>query len=638
LAAVSAWIGALAVALLPAGRGDRDLVRRLRSLRLVAAVAIVGVLATGVLQASWALRSVSQLANTAYGRVVAAKGALFLVMVGLGAVAALLAHHRRARRLVLVEAAVASAVLVLAGVLGQLPQPVDLPFASQLLAARAGLPVSVGASGPELVTGIVSPGLVGPNRIVVDVDGSDANDFPQPAAGIAAVWVQAACGCGGPARTIALTAVPGTPHWAADLDLASPATWSFTVQVAYLPGDGPAPPTAGAQLEPATLTADVEPAALPHQVVLAVPADLSGPLGEHCRDEVLGLQVALNQLNARAGDNGNLVRLVALDTHTGVAAAMERAAALHPAAVALPCGDASRVAAAVDAARHDGLPVVAGDWPGPATPGVWAVGPDPAAEGARVADQARAQGATRVTIVAGTTDADVSELAGTTRELRDSGVDFQVTGLPAEPKAWAGSLAGSDPSALVILASPAEALPLTQALSGLAEATRWVPGRGILTSSGLMDPAFINDAGWLTRVGAMEFASDVNPFDPLDQHYAVLLRQLVPGIRPTFAGVRGYEAGLQLAAALPLAGGQPTPGRLAHVLASHFGDFTVGSYRGRWTADGGGASDIAFFRSTFLNPMAMPADAPGGALSLAHEGTFLNEGGFEQVAPFRSLG
>jgi hypothetical protein len=46
---------------------------------------------------------------------------------------------------------------------------------------------------------------------------------------------------------------------------------------------------------------------------------------------------------------------------------------------------------------------------------------------------------------------------------------------------------------------------------------------------------------------------------------------------------------------------------------------------------------VAFFRSTYINPMAMPVDAPGGASSLAHEGTFLDTGGFEQVAPFRRL-
>jgi hypothetical protein len=35
--------------------------------------------------------------------------------------------------------------------------------------------------------------------------------------------------------------------------------------------------------------------------------------------------------------------------------------------------------------------------------------------------------------------------------------------------------------------------------------------------------------------------------------------------------------------------------------------------------------------------MAMPSFTPGGASSLAHEGTFLDTGGFEQVAPFRTV-
>ncbi|MBV9412367.1 MAG: hypothetical protein JO148_12275, partial [Acidimicrobiia bacterium] len=243
----------------------------------------------------------------------------------------------------------------------------------------------------------------------------------------------------------------------------------------------------------------------------------------------------------------------------------------------------------------------------------------------------------RVVVVAGTTDADQRELGGATTELRHLGIPFQMDGLPVDPVASAAALKANNPDVLVMLATPAEALPLTQALSGVAEDTRWVPPRGILASSSLMETSFINDAGWVTRVGAIEFASDINPFDGVDQYYAGLLRQLVPGIRPTFAGVHGYEAGVQLAAALPLAGGRPSPGALLEVLGSRFRDFTIGSSQGHWTVRGGTAADVAFFRSTFINPMAMPADAPGGAVSLAHEGTFLNEGGFEQVAPFRSL-
>jgi hypothetical protein len=159
----------------------------------------------------------------------------------------------------------------------------------------------------------------------------------------------------------------------------------------------------------------------------------------------------------------------------------------------------------------------------------------------------------------------------------------------------------------------------------------------VLASAQLLDPNFINDAGQITRIGGIGFASDINPFDPIDQYYAQRLRQLVPGVRPTFDGVHGYSAGWVLANALSFGGGHPTPRRLTQLLSTRFDKFNVGSYRGHWTAAGGGAAQMAFFRTTFLNPMAMPVEAPGGALALAHEGTFLNTGGFEQLAPFANL-
>jgi hypothetical protein len=191
--------------------------------------------------------------------------------------------------------------------------------------------------------------------------------------------------------------------------------------------------------------------------------------------------------------------------------------------------------------------------------------------------------------------------------------------------------------AAIVLANPAEALPFARGLSTQALKTTWQPPHGVLASAQLLDTNFINDAGQITRLGGISFASDVNPFDPIDQYYAQRLRQLVPGLRPTFDGVHGYTAGWVLANALSFGGGHPTPSRLAQLLSSRFTKFGVGSYRGHWTATGGGATQMGFFRSTFLNPMAMPADSPGGALSLAHEGTFLNAGGFEQLAPFTNL-
>jgi hypothetical protein len=152
-----------------------------------------------------------------------------------------------------------------------------------------------------------------------------------------------------------------------------------------------------------------------------------------------------------------------------------------------------------------------------------------------------------------------------------------------------------------------------------------------------MSTDFINGVGALARIGGIEFASDINPFDPVSQYYAKRLRALSPGIRPTFDGLHGYQAGLAIAQALKDGGGTPSAARISALLGANFAQFTVGSYRLSWHPQGGTSSSLAFFRSTYVNPMAMPAIAPGGAQSLAHEGTFLDAGGFEQVTPFREV-
>jgi hypothetical protein len=167
--------------------------------------------------------------------------------------------------------------------------------------------------------------------------------------------------------------------------------------------------------------------------------------------------------------------------------------------------------------------------------------------------------------------------------------------------------------------------------------TDWVPPRGILTSSQLMDTDYINDAGQITRVGELEIGSTIDPFDPVDMYYAQRLRALTPGILPTFEGIQGYNAGLTISVALRLGGGDPSPSELLSIFSTKFKNFESGSYRASWNAKGGSASQFAFFRPTYINPLALPADTPAGAQAMTHEGTFLDTGGFEQVSPFEDL-
>jgi hypothetical protein len=94
-------------------------------------------------------------------------------------------------------------------------------------------------------------------------------------------------------------------------------------------------------------------------------------------------------------------------------------------------------------------------------------------------------------------------------------------------------------------------------------------------------------------------------------------------LRPTIGGIRGYAAALALA-------------QQARV-GSRSGATDVGSYGLSGPVQDGTSNRLAFFRTTYLNPMAMPSVTPGGDPALAHMGALLGDGGFEQVAPFRTL-
>lgn len=634
LTAVSVWIGAIAALVIPVSRAgvSTQLVDRGQRLRGLVGISMLAVLGTGIATTAWGLRSFGELIHTAYGGIITTKIALFAVMVLIGAAAAF-AARRHARRLVLAEAGAATVVLVLAGILGQLPQPIDIPLSSQVYASAVGLPVQVDSVANNLLVGVVSPGVVGQNTIVVQLDTSDENDFLQPVAGVVGVTVRVSCGCATPARQVVLRPSAGTSWWTGQTDLPVATTWSLNAEVQQAdPPHAPAPgPIAVA------LSAQVLPADLPHQVVIGAAADLSGPEGQACQDEIVGLQTALVDANTQGFDHGDLLRVVTVDTHASVGAAMKRLQVLRP-AVVIPCGDPSTVDAVVAEARQWHVPVVAPVLPSATVAGVWSLSPNWTSEGRAIADQAQQQGASTLTVISGTNPIDREELAGATAELDRLGISYRVLGISSDPDAEANEVISAGSDAVVTLADPTEILPLVKALSNISASTGWQPSRGILASDQLMDTDFINDAGQLTRVGAFEFASDTDPFDPLSQYYAQRLLALFPGVRPTFQGLHGYDAAWIIARALADGGGHPSAATLSHIFATRFASFSAGSYRGGWTVAGGGATQVAFFRSTYINPMAMPSYvSAGGSVALAHEGTFLDTGGFEQVTPFRSL-
>ncbi|HVW79546.1 MAG TPA: copper resistance protein CopC [Mycobacteriales bacterium] len=626
LLAVSIWIAAIAAVLLRLRtRTDDDLAPDLhRSLRTLVAVSLVAVLATGVATTDWGLRTLSDLPHTTYGRLALTLAGLFVVMVCLGIAAS------ASRRMIVVEAVVAAGALVVGGVISQSSLPLDEPYASQTFAASTGVAMSVAPVGDDgLDIATLAPGIVGRNTLVLEVGHADEEDFLSPQSSVRAVTATVSCGgCGAPDQHLTLQPTGAGAEWTADVTLPRAASWLVTAAVRR----------AGAAAEVSRFSERVTPADLPDQVVIGVPAALSGPSGSTCRDQLLGLQVALQDLNAQAADHGDLMRVVAVDLHDGVTQAMARLHSLGARLIAMPCGTADQVDRATSLARAAGLPVVAGE--GSVTDrqaGVWSTQPSWQAEGAAIANQALRQDAKSVVAVAGTTAVDQAELAGLRQGLAGHAVALRVTGFPARPRSFVGGLYRADTDVVVLLGDRTEADPTVHSFSAVNADTGWAPTHGILASAQLMSTDFINGAGNITRVGGIEFASDINPFDPIAQYYASRLRALAPGVRPTFDGVHGYDAGLLVAEALRDGGGRPSPSSLAKLLGSHFTDFTVGSYQLDWQPDGGTSTSLAFFRSTYVNPMAMPSFAPGGAAALAHEGTFLNAGGFEQVAPFRRL-
>jgi methionine-rich copper-binding protein CopC/putative copper export protein/ABC-type branched-subunit amino acid transport system substrate-binding protein len=647
LASVSVWIGALLAVAVPYGSEGSGLIDGVARLRRLVGAAIAAVLVTGVLNTTWALRALGQVVHSSYGSVVIAKFGLFLAVVAVGLVATLLLRRRgddageldvqagalrarRSGRLLFVELGLATTALLLAGILGELPQPLDFPLASQEFSSSVGLPTSVAESGSYTALGVVTPGLVGANQLVVRIARADINQFLQPVNGVSAVRATVVCGCESSRKVVTLHRSPDGPWWSANVTLPKAATWSFGVQftMAGLP--------AGKRDPRATLTAQVEPSALPSQVVVGVAGDFSGSMGEQCQNQVLGLQTALSDVNSQGVDDGDLVRPVAFNVHDGVQPAMDRLLALHPSVLALPCGTPSEVAAITHDASAHHVPVVTSSELS-TSPGVWSLGPNWLHEGELIAEQAHTQGASLVSVIAGSSAVDRQELAGFNKEARKLGITERVSGLPTNPAVFVFGLSLSEIDGIVLLANPTEASSVTAALSNLNLQTNWVPPRGILASSQLMNTDYINNAGQITRIGELEIASTINPFDSVDMYYAQRLRALTPGILPTFEGVEGYNAGLTITSALRSGGGNPSTSQLLHLLGTKFKDFVSGSYQASWNTHGGSAAQLAFFRPTYINPLALPANTPAGSQAMTHEGTFLDSGGFEQVAPFREM-
>jgi len=617
LVAASVWLAAL-VALL-AGTPARRLLAPV-------VVAIAVVIGTGVFNAHVQLGSAGELLHSAYGRVLDLKVALVVVMIAAG-LAATAAHRSwrrkernthisapRTRRRAEVYAAVG--VVLLAAVLGQLPNPVAIPLFSQRHPQPVGSTVTTTSTGNTLLAVALSPARAGLNRLVVSVERPDDNDVPLPVMGVGAIDVSATCACGAPPVSGHLTPVDGGPALAGSLLFPKTGRWSLRLAAP----DGPA-------------DADVDVSGPPvkDDVVVGVPADLSGPNADACQDQVLGLQVAAAEVNERGVAGGHAVRVVAVDNHgPDPSASVGALRSLGARVLAMPCGPPDATAGIQKAAASAGIPVVGGDSGGTNSAWAWPTLAAPEIEGNALAHQLERQGGRRPLLVLGNGEREHAVAAAAAAAFDHDGLP--VRSLPlADPAATATQIRQDNPDAVLFALSANEAPPLLQALAAVRG--DWGPEHGAVATSSMMSATVVTTGGSWFKDGRVSLASEVNPADGTALDYATRLQQLAPGRHPSVDGVRGYVAGWLIANVLHRAP-DPTPSQVRDQFAHDLRSFVIGPTRLGWnaktSASQGGAETVAFFQTVFTNPLAL-SGLPG---TVGHSGVFLGQGSFVQVTPW----
>jgi copper transport protein len=190
LLAVGAWIGGLAVLALTARLAKLDAVRRFSVLAL-RAVAVVAV--TGIWQGLAQVSSRAALTGTDYGRVLAVKAAVFLVVLGLAAVARLRLLPRASaqpdgtpgalRRLLAVEATGGAVVVLVAALLANTVPAGEVLAAASAARVRGGPQAQQLQAGPLRLQLGLEPGTVGRNLLQIQV----TNPQGRPVDGLARI-------------------------------------------------------------------------------------------------------------------------------------------------------------------------------------------------------------------------------------------------------------------------------------------------------------------------------------------------------------------------------------------------------------------------------------------------------------------
>ncbi|MBV9410542.1 MAG: ABC transporter substrate-binding protein, partial [Acidimicrobiia bacterium] len=508
------------------------------------------------------------------------------------------------------EAYAAVGVVLLAGVLGQLPNPAAVPLFSQRHPQPVGSTVTTTSTGNTLLAVALSPGRAGLNRLVVSVERPDDNDVPLPVSGVGPIDVSATCACGAPPVSGHLTPVDGSAALAGSVLLPRTGRWSLRLAAP----DGQA-------------AADVDVTGTPasDDVVIGVPADLSGPDADACQDQVLGLQVAAAEVNERGVAGGRAVRVVAVDNHGPDPTASVRA--LHDLGarmLAMPCGPTDAVASIQRSAASADIPVVGGD--GSGSSWAWPTLASADVEGTALARQLERQGARSALFVDGNGQREHAVAAAAAAALGHDGLPVRSLSL-ADPAATAAQIRQENPDAVLFALSATEAPPLLQALAAVDD--NWGPDHGAVATSSMMSATVVSTGGDWFKDGRVTVASEVNPADGTALDYATRLQQLAPGRHPSVDGVRGYVAGWLIANVLHRVP-DPTPNQVRDQFAHDLRSFVIGPTRLAWNSKGGGAETVAFFQTVFTNPLAL-AGLPG---TVGHSGVFLGQGSFVQVTPW----
>jgi Periplasmic binding protein len=375
-------------------------------------------------------------------------------------------------------------------------------------------------------------------------------------------------------------------------------------------------------------------------VVVAAPADLSGPDARRCRSFQLGLLLALGFKNADGGVGGRKVVIASADDGGDPQRARKLAGEQRDRAVnlAAPCGRGAGAAAQVLERR---VPVVLADALAPVVGGsrIFRLAADPYAEGwavgravARSAFVNRPDVPRRVSVLA---DADDPSTARAVDGLRAalalppevarpvekvpsenaSDVEVVVTvhdaGAPLLPEVQRAV----DPTRFAAAFLRSDPAPLAAALDQLTPAELAGPAT-VFVPSRHFDEGFYR-ASKLGRRGDIVALGEVAPDSGESLLYTRLISGLFPGEQASIDGLRGYMAGKAMIEGLR---GGPGGGEVARRLRL-LGFFSDGLASG-WSPGAPAAGSWRFFsyKGSFIPSGLQPGEKP-------EPGRFFPEGG-----------